>query len=108
MFLQAPTAAQAAAKAGPKINIDDARAAWQPKPRIPVRLNDNYINFMVIGESRALHLTHLPVRITTQGSVFAWPALLSWAHLHKCARRHARLLPRSDCMATCAHCAGLA
>jgi len=42
--------AQPAAKAGPKIGIDDARAAWQPKPRIPVRLMDNYINFMVIGE----------------------------------------------------------
>jgi hypothetical protein len=47
---QSGTAAAAAAKSGPKINIDDARAAWQPKPRIPVRLINNYINFLVIGE----------------------------------------------------------
>ena len=43
-------AAPAAAKGGPKIGIEDARAAWQPKPRIPVRLLDNYINFMVMGK----------------------------------------------------------
>eukprot|EP00878_Enallax_costatus_P014348 GHUV01015008.1.p1 GENE.GHUV01015008.1~~GHUV01015008.1.p1 ORF type:complete len:461 (+),score=142.02 GHUV01015008.1:140-1522(+) len=34
-----------------KLRVDDARAAWQARPSIPVRLLDNYVNFMVMGES---------------------------------------------------------
>jgi hypothetical protein len=34
----------------PVIGAEDAKAAWRPKPRIPVRLTDNFINFMVMGE----------------------------------------------------------
>ncbi|WIA23940.1 hypothetical protein OEZ85_013580 [Tetradesmus obliquus] len=34
-----------------RLRADDARAAWQARPSIPVRLLDNYINFMVMGES---------------------------------------------------------
>jgi hypothetical protein len=33
-----------------RLRADDARAAWQARPSIPVRLLDNYINFMVMGE----------------------------------------------------------
>jgi hypothetical protein len=35
----------------PSIRLDDAKAAWQPRPRMPSRLADTYVNFMVIGES---------------------------------------------------------
>ena len=30
---------------------EDAKTAWQPHPRLPSRLMDTYVNFMVLGES---------------------------------------------------------
>ncbi|KAF6263399.1 Septin-domain-containing protein [Scenedesmus sp. NREL 46B-D3] len=34
-----------------RMHAEDARAAWQTRPRVPVRLLDSYVNFMVVGES---------------------------------------------------------
>lgn len=48
----APAPAPEAEKVTPsRLRVDDARAAWQARPSIPVRLLDNYVNFMVMGES---------------------------------------------------------
>jgi hypothetical protein len=47
---EATAAAQPASAISPIIR-DDAKTAWQPHPRLPSRLMDTYVNFMVLGES---------------------------------------------------------
>lgn len=44
----ATAAAEPQASAG-RMRAEDARAAWQTRPRVPVRLLDSYVNFMVVG-----------------------------------------------------------
>ena len=45
-----PVAEPAVEKKSPLLKAD-AAAAWQPRPRLPSRLMDTYVNFMVLGES---------------------------------------------------------
>jgi len=45
-----PVAEPALEKKNPLLKAD-AVAAWQPRPRLPSRLMDTYVNFMVLGES---------------------------------------------------------
>jgi hypothetical protein len=40
------------ASAAMHLRRDDAAAAWQSRPRMPSRLMDTYVNFMVLGEWR--------------------------------------------------------
>ncbi|KAF6246111.1 Septin-domain-containing protein [Scenedesmus sp. NREL 46B-D3] len=48
-----PVPAEPAHEASTAMHLrrDDAAAAWQSRPRMPSRLMDTYVNFMVLGES---------------------------------------------------------
>ncbi|WIA23027.1 hypothetical protein OEZ86_009942 [Tetradesmus obliquus] len=53
-----------------RMRAEDARAAWQTRPRVPVRLLDSYVNFMVVGESglgKTTFINNLVSSYTTTG-----------------------------------------
>jgi hypothetical protein len=67
-----PVVEPAAEKKNPLLKAD-AMAAWQPRPRLPSRLMDTYVNFMVLGES-GLGKTTFIKNLTSNYEIHGEPA----------------------------------